>query len=604
MRDLKRGSNLPPPTNYPSFQTTTNGWLRERVDLARVAFDELIRREKAGKLSDDYRHQIEELEIANLSAPVTNPVQWYLDEDLSDRLAAGRLSPDQKANFFDQAVTMHLSADPLVMQWDDVPIQIRSQASLPDSRWDIAATYVSACIDGNDVSWWNGPRWNRPFVQYLPNGPCLLAQSIPYSTLGLHRIDLTMRLDIRHLGTSSPASGPIIHSELRTLSTTFVEIPPTATMKMLRFAVDPKHEAGHYLSERVLEQAIRFPVPYFRDLAITELIRRGRLKELSGNGNASLIDGILSIQRNRAQLWITSYGDYLEEQRSTKKVSDSQWKEYGRHQLDYCVRVRSPIRDRDPLPLNLITLPRRGNSEVEQFPASQWSLHVEFSPDVPGPVRLTYWQGIDFVVLTGDVSDLSNPGYVTRYLVSLPNARSGVHGVRAHVTLTDMTFIKHPQQLEIPSEYDLGSTEFTVVPSTTQTITPVGDPNMVRRIQQCIEISTLTRGRDSLLIVEINMHRPPIDLAFHVSILAGGREWPVGDIFTAKGLETDAAYNSFNIKDTKSMPSDGLVFQFTADPEMERQLAGNNECWNGEITLRGISIRDDAYLKPRPRDLK
>jgi hypothetical protein len=103
-------------------------------------------------------------------------------------------------------------------------------------------------------------------------------------------------------------------------------------------------------------------------------------------------------------------------------------------------------------------------------------------------------------------------------------------------------------------------------------------------------------------MVTVNMHRPPIDVAFHVSILAGTRQWTVGDIFTAKGTETDSAYTCFNIKDTKWMPSDGLTFKFTADPEIARELVGSSSCWNKDIVIGGISMIDDAFLKPKPWD--
>jgi hypothetical protein len=604
MRDLERGSGLPPPANNPLTPQYmyTHGWLRERVDLARVALDELLRRDKAGKLSADDRHQIEEMEIANLSTSFTNPVQWYLNEDFSDRLAAGTLSPDERAKFISHAINLDLLADPIVMQWDDVPIQIRSKASLPNSGWDIAVTFVSASIDGKDVSWWHTPRSNPTLVEYFSDGTRFARQSFPYSMLGRHQLDLTIQIEIRHLGNSSPAKGVTIHSEVRTISTTFTEIQPTLTMKILRFTIDPQHEAGHYFSERSLLNAIRIPVPYLTDLAITEMIRRSRIDELSNYTNTFLIEQILCIQKDRSQIWVPSYGDYVEQQRALKKVSDAQWKRYGSHQLGFCVRTRSPIREGDPLPLNLVTLARRGNSQVDIFPASRWSLRVDFSPDVPPPVRLGYWDGIDVMILTDFPNDPVNPYYVTRYVVSIPNTRRGLHTVRTHLSLNDMTYIKRSQQLEIPSAYDLGSTAFTVVPPTRNTITPVSDPELIKRIQQCIEISDLIRQRDSLLMVTVNMHRPPIDVAFHVSILAGTRQWTVGDIFTAKGTETDSAYTSFNVKDTKWMPSDGLTFKFTADPEIARELVGSSSCWNKDIVIGGISMIDDAFLKPKPWD--
>ncbi|MGD0139222.1 MAG: hypothetical protein ABSD28_10115 [Tepidisphaeraceae bacterium] len=596
MQDLEHGNGRPAPANNPLERAWGHGWLSERVDLARVALDELLRRDKLGKLSPEYRHQIDEMALADLSVPITAPVQYYLNDELGDRLIAGKLTADEQATIYRRAIAMTLSARPIVMQWDDVPIRVRFQTCLPSSSRNdlgIEARYKSVRIDGEEVEWSRYARWGQPNSTYLGGGEDVDdCRQISYSTLGQHRIDVDMQIDVVCESTNYyPRQRSTVHSELHRLSTSFVETKPTLLVKIIRFVLDPEHELGHYLPVRWLNCEIASGPVFLRDLGIIEMIRRGGLGELTTDENDYFVDQILAVQKDRAQPWNRACGDYIESQRAANKLPEAEWRQYGNQQLGFYMRARPEIRQGDPLPFDVVTVARRGNSKVGLFSTSQWTVACTFSQDIPRPWELDYWNGINVICTPQDRSD-----YMTRYVAKFPESPLGLHTVRAKLKY-NLAWTERPQNMQIPTEYDLGEVAFTIVPRTTDTIAQVDAPSLRKQIEQCIVISDVLRWKDGRLTFFIDMHRPPVDLAFHVSVEAGNREWKAGDIFAEQDSEVDSAYASFNISDAKQMPAKGLILKFTADSAIARQLVGHKMYWKGDIAIGGVSIGDDEYLK-------
>ncbi|MDB5290143.1 MAG: hypothetical protein JWL69_1384 [Phycisphaerales bacterium] len=592
MQDLKHGTSQPPPANNPlesQYNSFSHGWLSEEVDLARVALDELLRRDKEGKLSPQHRHEIDKMALATMSAPITTPVQYYLAEELSDRLISGKLPAEDQATIYQNAVTMGLSARPVVMQWDAVPVSLTFQTRLP-RRLYVEVTYKSVRIDGGEVDASHLPQWRQPIS--VGAGPTNVDRLISYSTLGQHRIGLDVRIDILASSTPYQGGGTIVHSETRTVSTSFSEIQPTPVVKMTRFIGDPEHEAGHYLSVGRLTHVIEFSPPYLRDLAITEMIRRGRLGELTDDQHDGLVDQLLGIQKDRNQPWNGAYGDYIESRRATMKLSDIKWREYGKQQLGFFMVARPEIRQGDPLPIGMVTVARRGNSKVGRFEASQWEIEYSFSDDVPRPWNVDPWNEGHLTLVPHWGND-----FMTKSAARFPDAPLGRHTIHAKMKHYDLTWTDRPQNMEIPTEYDLGEVAFTVVPPTASTLIPIDDPALEKQVEQSIVISRLTRYKDANLIFSMRANHPPVDLAFHFSIQGGNRTWDMGDHFVTAGSDKEFGNELFSIADASQMPSSGLIFKLTPAPDVERKSPGLKAYWSKDIIIRGVSIEGDDYLK-------
>ena len=99
-----------------------HGAVRERIDLARVALEELLRREAVGQLPEPFRNELVELGLAvQKSVPDLTPVQYDLLDYLSNRVVAGDLSDDQKTRFYQAATSSNLAVRAIVIDGDQVP---------------------------------------------------------------------------------------------------------------------------------------------------------------------------------------------------------------------------------------------------------------------------------------------------------------------------------------------------------------------------------------------------------------------------------------------------------------------------------------------------
>jgi len=195
MQDLKTGSGRPPPKirTRVTSATWSHGWVRERVDLARVAFEELLRREKAGNLPDQYRKEIAELGLAiQQTWPNMTPVQYDLLDDLSERAAAGLLTSEQQARFFQPADNVQLKVRPIVIEGDEIPFELTRPLWGLSGQWMVSYRYESVQIDDRKV-----PLSPRFPLSNLPD-----SRTIPCPSIGKHSLNIVVDLNILR-GSSS-----------------------------------------------------------------------------------------------------------------------------------------------------------------------------------------------------------------------------------------------------------------------------------------------------------------------------------------------------------------------------------------------------------------
>jgi hypothetical protein len=153
MDDLRHGEGKPPPTDthFPEIMDG-HGWVSEGVDLSRIAIAELLRREQLGELPAKYRLEIDQLALADLHNSIQTPGQFYLRQNLGDRWIAGALPVDEQNKLYLTAPDITFATDPVVTQWNDVPIRFRCRCGLPNSsthRWAVQGRYKSVRIDEN-----------------------------------------------------------------------------------------------------------------------------------------------------------------------------------------------------------------------------------------------------------------------------------------------------------------------------------------------------------------------------------------------------------------------------------------------------------------------
>jgi hypothetical protein len=242
MRDLRTGSGRPSPgVDTPltrSIGNTGHGWVRERVDLARIAFEELLRRDKAGKLSATYRHEIEEMALASQTPNSQIPLWWDLSDYLSERMIAGDLSADQQARFYQRSATLTLNVRPTILLGDDVPIRMKHEIYLPcpkgEVEWLANTTCKSLKVNGDTLP--SFLSWDA--LKLTPAEQSPDERLLPCSVPGHYQIDATVLYEI-YVGPSGNAErGKLLHVEVRTASANFDVVAPT-TENAIKFIDQP-----------------------------------------------------------------------------------------------------------------------------------------------------------------------------------------------------------------------------------------------------------------------------------------------------------------------------------------------------------------------------
>ena len=346
--DLRGGEGKPPPATTPweDFDMSGHGWIEEGTDLARVAMQELTRRDKLGLLSPADQREIDRLALADLASPIKAPGQFYIHEYLGDRWLNGKLSSDELTELYKAAIRPSLKTDRVVTQWNEVPLRFECDCFLPGRRygqWELLAHYKGIRIDGNPVERsdtyfrdYSDPDW--AFQMQGGSRGEVARTAICYSTLGSHRLEVTLQIDIRRGPSHWPEQRPIIFSEIVTLNAEFEEKPPSTLLKCYRLIQDPQHEALHYVTAAQLQMFIDHPLACLSAPAMNEFMRRRRLAETTPEEGQKLIADLLAVQKDRSHHWFPAYGDYLEWLHDQNALSDSQWKQYGAQQLGFYIR--------------------------------------------------------------------------------------------------------------------------------------------------------------------------------------------------------------------------------------------------------------------------
>jgi hypothetical protein len=217
----------------------SHGFPWESVDLARVALDELLRREGAGHLPDRDRNAIVELGLGvQQSWPNLSPVQYHLLDYLNDRILAGDLSAEQLDRFYRPALAEKLSVRPVVFAGEDVPIRVgMDRAWACGGNWLVEYTYQSAQVD------------QQPATLSPPPPPSVRAaeygsqdqpdeRTVPCPPIGHHVLNLTLLVKVRYGHHTFPEHGPVMRSVTLNLSTPFEVAAPSAE-NAIKLIADP-----------------------------------------------------------------------------------------------------------------------------------------------------------------------------------------------------------------------------------------------------------------------------------------------------------------------------------------------------------------------------
>ncbi|HET6247372.1 MAG TPA: hypothetical protein VFE47_06680 [Tepidisphaeraceae bacterium] len=191
MQDLKTGTGKPVPDYTTRFHGMQgwHGWIREEFDLARLALDELLAREKAGRLSPSERDEIFDQGIAAEWAKDETPVQYYLLDYVASRAGSGDVTPEQLEQFYRPAFSPQFRARARVLEGDKVPVEFTRMTWLRGhQRWSQECKFIHAAVDGKDVEFRSQP--GNDFLDFRE------MRLLPSAPLGVHTVTLDVRISV------------------------------------------------------------------------------------------------------------------------------------------------------------------------------------------------------------------------------------------------------------------------------------------------------------------------------------------------------------------------------------------------------------------------
>lgn len=215
------------------YQLKPTSWVIEDAadasqPIAVRAWEELMRRGEAGKLTEGDENQMTELALLEQANGTPGPIGGQLLQYLGRRAADGKLSVDQRTRFIDQGMRFTLTArqkiargDPLVYRLDYTGRGAGSTA------WWSRISPVAIRVDGELVEMTGSTTSTTMF-----GGGGAMTSDTAFARPGTH----TLAIDVDHeIRTRPVEGGEPFAKRLVTLTTTFTVLPdrPDDVVKMV-----------------------------------------------------------------------------------------------------------------------------------------------------------------------------------------------------------------------------------------------------------------------------------------------------------------------------------------------------------------------------------
>jgi hypothetical protein len=197
--------------------------VRSGATSGALAFNELLRRERAGSLSLTSARSLVDVALQQQSAPVPNPALHELVGFAQQQYDLGRLTDAQKQLLMKQSIRLTLRIRPRVALGDDVPYEVSKETRIV-SPWEVLVSSAAASIDGKQV---RGPESGYGTSSGIGGGGSF-GQSIPCKTPSVHRLDALVHMEVRR---HDDADNVVLYQEERILTGTFeVVVKPSSDL--------------------------------------------------------------------------------------------------------------------------------------------------------------------------------------------------------------------------------------------------------------------------------------------------------------------------------------------------------------------------------------
>jgi hypothetical protein len=304
------------------------------------------------------------------------------------------------------------------------------------------------------------------------------------------------------------------------------------------------------------------------------------------------VDKILGIQAKPNAKWDAAFGDFVEDARLAKKLSDERFGQYATQGPSFGFEARPSVNAGDVLPFWIRnTTPRVGSRRTLR---SDYTASFQVDDfDVAMPYAVTDQQLLAMTLgggATGANVDLK------KYADRLPVGRHELHAVLtvrmalANAPAGATPFVWTKQKL---------TAAFDVVPAEVLTVKVVDDESIHAVMEANVGVSGAEYGRiaKDALDFRADVKSIPVGVGYDVFVVtADGKRHRAGTI-ASRSRGANSTSSSLMRATVKGFAADAVDFVFVPSVDAAKRTTDVFEVWNGEITKRGVPVK---FTSPQP----
>ena len=321
-----------------------------------------------------------------------------------------------------------------------------------------------------------------------------------------------------------------------------------------------------------------------------ELGRRARLAELSqAQANALVVDA-LAWQKDLSRLWLPQVGDFVEDARTGKLVSDADWATYCRQAPQFKLTWRAKVRKGDPLPGNVSTVAARVGTAGRLSVRINGAIHSE-DPLVIPP-RRAGGGGHSQSTLNATGGGGSSGVFLRLDPTAVAAAPLG-----KRTTVVQFS-------TEVRESWDTPGTvawthtlaaDWELVAADAQTVERIPDdnPELRKQIEASVKLLLEAQpGRSAAapyVSLAVMVTAPPVPLSFDAFLRNGGREWKLATISFASATQYHTSgYLSSDAGDFDARRVDVIL---RPAPDAAHNTVDITRVWMGEIIIPDVEVK-------------
>jgi len=321
-------------------------------------------------------------------------------------------------------------------------------------------------------------------------------------------------------------------------------------------------------------------------VAWAELTRRAKAGEMSPERAQALTNDALAWQKDLTRIWKIEVGDFVEQSRAAKLITDEQWTTFARQAPQLSLAWRSKVSPTVTwLPGKVVIGASRSGS------SSRLSVRSESPVETDDPLAVKRRLGGGSSEST--LSGLGGGGWMGISIELDPKAVAAATPGKRTTTVRIKTSVRENWQTTVSEWSEKLSADWELVPKDESTVELVPDdsPQVRKQVEAAMKVDKLEvhpQQAGNNLQLSLKIGAIPLPLAFDiVARAADGREWKISPI-SSSGPTQYSTGGFVMAKDKFDAKVVDLIFR--PSPGTAESSVDITRMWNGEITIHDVPV--------------